>query len=152
MDLTGFKYQVCDISRKINEGMNSFLSGMGAPYGLSAMQVRILLEIDPEGTMTVGAIAQEVMAAGANVSTMCKKLEQLGYIKRSRDELDERIVRIGLTELGMRAVKEIDQHFDEKIMSALGKAPKEKYESVMSAIKVLDDLLSQVIEEKGEKL
>lgn len=147
MDLAGFKYQVCDISRKINEAMNTLLSKMGAPYGLSAMQVRILLEIEPEGAMTVGAIASEVMVAGANVSTMCKKLEQLGFIKRSRDELDERIVRIGLTELGMKAVRDIDQNFDEKILKALGKAPNEKYESVVLAIEVLDDLLSQVVEE-----
>lgn len=150
MDLEGFKYQVCDISRKINEAMNTLLSKMGAPYGLSAMQVRILLEIEPEGTMTVGAIANEVMAAGANVSTMCKKLESLGFIKRSRDELDERIVRIGLTELGMKAVGDIDHHFDEKILRALGNEPKAKYETVIVAIEVLNELLSQVIEDKGD--
>lgn len=152
MDLIGFKYQVCDTSRRINEAMNTLLSRMGTAYGLSAMQVRILLEIDPEGTMTVGAIANEVMVAGANVSTMCKKLEQQGFIKRSRDKLDERIVRIGLTELGIKATKDIDQLFDEKILKALGDQPEEKYQSVLEAIKVLNELLGQVIEEKGEIL
>lgn len=150
MDVEGFKYQLCDSSRKINEVVNALLSRLGAVYGLSAMQVRILMEIGQKDTMTVGTIANRVMIAGANISTMCKKLEQLGFIKRSRDELDERIVRIELTELGMKATRAMDQSFDEKIIKALGNQPEENLKLVLCAIEALNDLLSQIIEEKGE--
>ncbi len=150
MDLEGFKYQLCDSSRKINEVINALLSRLGASYGLSAMQVRILMEIENNGTMTVGNIANRVMIAGTNISTMCKKLEQLGFIKRSRDELDERIVRIELTELGIRATRAIDKSFDEKILKALGTNPEKSCKSVLEAVEALDDLLNKIIEEEGE--
>jgi MarR family transcriptional regulator, organic hydroperoxide resistance regulator len=49
---------------------------------------------------TVGELGQKLFLQSNTLTPMLKRLESLGYIKRSRDLADERQVRIHLTEAG----------------------------------------------------
>jgi len=51
---------------------------------------------------TVGELGQKLFLQSHTLTPMLKRLEMLGYIKRSRDSADERQVRISLTEAGRR--------------------------------------------------
>jgi DNA-binding MarR family transcriptional regulator len=51
---------------------------------------------------TVGELGQKLFLQSNTVTPMLKRLEALGYIKRSRDSADERQVRINLTEAGRK--------------------------------------------------
>ena len=60
---------------------------------------------DPHNTyhmMTVGELGQQLFLQSNTLTPMLKRLETLGYIKRSRDSADVRQVRINLTEPGRR--------------------------------------------------
>jgi DNA-binding MarR family transcriptional regulator len=49
---------------------------------------------------TVGELGEKLFLQSNTLTPMLKRLEALGYIKRSRDSADERQVRIHLTETG----------------------------------------------------
>ena len=51
---------------------------------------------------TVGELGEKLFLQSNTLTPMLKRLETLGYIKRSRDSADERQVRINLTEAGRR--------------------------------------------------
>src|SRR5215469_205930 len=51
---------------------------------------------------TVGELGQRLFLQSNTLTPMFKRLETLGYIKRSRDSADERQVRINLTEAGRK--------------------------------------------------
>lgn len=51
---------------------------------------------------TVGELGQKLFLQSNTLTPMLKRLETLGYIKRSRDSADERQVRIKLTEAGRK--------------------------------------------------
>ena len=51
---------------------------------------------------TVGELGDELFLQSNTLTPMLKRLEALGYIKRSRDSADERQVRIHLTEKGRK--------------------------------------------------
>lgn len=51
---------------------------------------------------TVGELGQKLFLQSNTLTPMLKRLEALGYIKRSRDAADERQVRIHLTEVGRK--------------------------------------------------
>jgi DNA-binding MarR family transcriptional regulator len=51
---------------------------------------------------TVGELGQKLFLQSNTLTPMFKRLETLGYIKRSRDSADERQVRINLTEAGRK--------------------------------------------------
>lgn len=55
-----------------------------------------------EDNQTVSALGQKLFLQSNTLTPMLKRLETLGYIKRSRDAADERQVRITLTEAGRR--------------------------------------------------
>ena len=55
-----------------------------------------------EDGQTVGELGQKLFLQSNTLTPMLKRLEVLGYIKRSRDSADERQVRINLTEAGRR--------------------------------------------------
>lgn len=143
MEISVFKYLVWDYTRKINEQMNSVLNFLGAKYRLSALQLRILMELQQNGSHTVGSLANSVAVAGTNISTMCKKLENLGLLHRVRDRADERVVRIELTEQGSRIVDEIDQVL-EQILEDNDQETKESFTAVIYAMEKLKFLLNKL--------
>jgi MarR family transcriptional regulator, organic hydroperoxide resistance regulator len=51
---------------------------------------------------TVGELGEKLLLQSNTLTPMLKRLETLGYIKRSRDAADERQVRIKLTEAGRK--------------------------------------------------
>jgi MarR family transcriptional regulator, organic hydroperoxide resistance regulator len=51
---------------------------------------------------SVGELGQKLFLQSNTLTPMLKRLETLGYIKRSRDSADERQVRISLTEAGRK--------------------------------------------------
>lgn len=51
---------------------------------------------------TVGELGERLFLQSNTLTPMLKRLEALGYIKRSRDSADERQVRIHLTEAGRK--------------------------------------------------
>jgi len=55
-----------------------------------------------EDDQTVGELGQKLFLQSNTLTPMLKRLEALGYIKRSRDPADERQVRINLTESGRK--------------------------------------------------
>jgi DNA-binding MarR family transcriptional regulator len=50
----------------------------------------------------VGELGQKLFLQSNTLTPMLKRLETLGYIKRSRNSADERQVRINLTEAGRK--------------------------------------------------
>ncbi|WP_418791833.1 MarR family winged helix-turn-helix transcriptional regulator [Phosphitispora sp. TUW77] len=153
MDVSEFKHLLWDNTRKIYEGMNTILNEWGGRYGLSALQLRILMEVYQKGTHTVGSLASNILVAGANISAMCKKLENLGFLIRTRNPFDERVVLIELTDMGKETMQEIDKLFEEKMYKLLEKDAelKESLETVYLAMVKLNALLYQLDDNVNQK-
>src|SRR5215467_6167202 len=63
--------------------------------------IAMILLWDQDG-QTVGELGQRLSLQSNTLTPMLKRLEALGYIKRSRDAADERQVRINLTDAGRK--------------------------------------------------
>ena len=76
------------------------------PEELTILQSYCLILISQQD-MTVGALSEQLLTGQANTSTMCKKLEKAGYLKRVRKAEDERVVTLKLTEQGEQTLERI---------------------------------------------
>ncbi|MDR1558429.1 MAG: MarR family transcriptional regulator [Clostridiales bacterium] len=76
-----------------------------AGQNLTASQVGILLLLDKTGAMKVSDIASKLNMRESNISNICKRLESAGFVLRSRQVDDQRVVKIELT---TAAVKKMD--------------------------------------------
>ena len=68
--------------------------------GLTYPQFIAMVLLWEEDGQTVGALGEKLFLQSNTLTPMLKRLETLGYVRRSRDPEDERQVRIKLTEAG----------------------------------------------------
>lgn len=140
--IEAFKRSLLDYSKKINDCTNTLLNQEAVTHGLTAMQLRLLMELYNDGTMAIGEMASQLGQAGTNVSTMCKKLEKLGLIDRQRSALDERIVMLALTGDGEAQMAEINQAFDKKISRMMDAVDEDELKEMLSGLEKFSQLLS----------
>ena len=74
--------------------------------GLTYTQYLVLMVLWQEQKMTVGALCRMLYLDNGTVTPLLKKLEAAGYVSRTRDPGDERVVIVEITEKGMDIKKE----------------------------------------------
>ncbi|WML29951.1 MarR family transcriptional regulator [Neobacillus sp. OS1-32] len=151
MNLHEFKRIILEYHREINENVNTAFRFLGVNYGLTMLQFRLLMEIYRQGPHTIGSLAEACGIAGANISTMCKKLEKQGFVRRMRDQTDERVVRIRLTDFGEGTIREIDRYLNDKLTRILANEAEETFEMITAGMgKISSLLLKMGSDDEGE--
>lgn len=147
MNVSEFKNIMWDYTRKVSESMNSALCPACDKYGLTMMQVRILVELYKCESHTIGSLADSVSIAGTNLSPMCKKLESKGFLERVRNQYDERVVKVVLTKKGKEIIFEIDTSLNERILHQTEGESEETFNAIILGLQKLDTLLQQISKE-----
>jgi DNA-binding MarR family transcriptional regulator len=75
---------------------------------------------------------------------MCKKLEGKGLIVRVRDEGDERVIKVALSEKGKTVVEEINQELIEKISNSIQGETEQSLHEIINGLKKLNTLLEKL--------
>lgn len=70
------------------------------PFGLTYPQYLVLLVLWERSGLSVKAIGERLDLDSGTLTPLLKRLEAAGYVRRSRDRDDERVVRIDLTPAG----------------------------------------------------
>lgn len=91
-------FSIYSASHAFNRVYQPLLKDLGLTYPQFVAMV-LLWEQDGQ---TVGELGQKLFLESNTLTPMLKRLETLGYIKRSRDSADERRVHINLTEAGRK--------------------------------------------------
>lgn len=144
MDYALFKKLLWDYTRKIEENTSIAFNPICMRYGLTTLQVRVLVEVHKQESHTIGSLAQCINMAGTNISTMCKRLEKLELLERMRDPNDERVVKVDLTEKGRNIVIEIDKELNERILMLIKDEPEEELENIIEGLQKLNKLLLKI--------
>ena len=67
---------------------------------------RMLAVIDQNGAMAAGDIVRVMAMPQSTISHQLKRLEELGYVTRTPDERDSRVIRVELTQTGESVARE----------------------------------------------
>src|SRR4051812_7884603 len=70
--------------------------------GLTYTQFITIVALWEEDNQTVSSLGEKLFLESNTLTPMLKKLESQGYLYRRRDSIDERQVRVGLTDVGRR--------------------------------------------------
>lgn len=93
---------LCFAVYSANHAFNRVYQPLLRDMGLTYPQFIALILLWEQDGRTVGELGRELYLRSNTLTPMLKRLETLGYIKRSRDSDDERQVRIHLTEAGRK--------------------------------------------------
>lgn len=94
-------------------------------FGLSVAQWRVLAHLASSGDVSVREIEARVAMEKSKVSRAASRLERAGYIEKSVNEADRRLVRLSLTPRGrelMADVLPLAAAYQSKIEARLGRA------------------------------
>ena len=93
---------LCFAVYSANHAFNRVYQPLLKEPGLTYPQFIAMVLLWEQDGQTVGELGRRLFLQSNTLTPMLKRLETLGYIKRSRDSTDERQVRIKLTEAGRK--------------------------------------------------
>ena len=70
------------------------------PLGITYTQYIVLLVLWESGSATVGDLCRRLYLDNGTITPLLKKMEDCGYISRSRSKQDERVVAVTVTSKG----------------------------------------------------
>ena len=92
--------------------------------GLTYTQYIVFLVLWEKDGIPVGELGRRLYLDNGTLTPLLKKLESAGYLTRSRDKIDERVVIVTLTDAG-RALKEKAKEIPFKVGRCIGLDEKE---------------------------
>lgn len=92
------------------------------PEGLTYPQYLVLLELWERDGQTVKQLGEPLHLDSGTLTPLLKRMEAAGWVTRRRDDDDERIVRVSLTERG-RAFRDKAKAIPAAMMCASGLDP-----------------------------
>ena len=92
--------------------------------GLTYLQYIAIIALWEENQQSVKALSEKLFLEPSTITPMLQRLEVMGYVRRTRDDEDERSVRVSLTEEGRR-LREKGLGFGERTVKASGLPAKE---------------------------
>lgn len=89
--------------------------------GISMAQLNILYTLRRSGEMTMSHLADVLNVSLSNATGLIDRLEERGYIERTRVPEDRRIVMVHLTVTGVGMIDEQDALADDLLRTVLGR-------------------------------
>lgn len=133
--------QIFSLIREINNRICVKLNQVYAPYGLTAVQFEILMELMVENNLTMSTLAQHLAMSNSNLSAIIKRLEGHGFVKRIRDPMDQRTVHVVLCETGKKSLEEMREKECKK--HVLEELPKTDSRMILQGLEKLNQILKE---------
>jgi DNA-binding MarR family transcriptional regulator len=109
--------------------------------GISMAQLHILYTLQRNGEMPMSRLAEFLNVSLSNATGLIDRIEERGYVERTRVPEDRRIVKIRVTPDGLRMLGEIDALSEELLRSVLGRLDRSKLGGVAQAAAALRSTL-----------
>ncbi|TPQ46538.1 MarR family transcriptional regulator [Prosthecomicrobium hirschii] len=92
--------QICFALYGALQAMTRAYKPLLEPLGLTYPQYLVMLVLWERDGLSVGEIGDRLGLDSGTLTPLLKRLEGAGYLKRSRDKADERVVRVVLSRAG----------------------------------------------------
>lgn len=89
-------------------------------FGVTYPQYLALMALLAREGQTVGELGETLHLESNTVTPLVKRLEVAGLVSRTRDQRDERVVRLALTDAGRRLASEAQACVPGEIRDAIG--------------------------------
>lgn len=136
-DLLRLKDQVCFALAIASRSVIGVYRPILEPYGLTHPQYLVMLALWGRSPRSVKDLATELRLEPATLSPLLKRLEAAGLVNRTRNDRDERMLDVALTEDGLRLRAEA-RTIPPRIIDTLGMSLEELESLRRSLWRVID--------------
>ncbi|MDD6236632.1 MAG: MarR family transcriptional regulator [Clostridiales bacterium] len=137
MKAAAFNEQVRNYMHEINFKIMQMMNQNLVPFGITPSQMSIIVNLDKHGEMNISELSKMVRTPKSNISAICGRLEDNGLLIRRRDQTDQRIVYVALSEKAItlaHAVRDSMDHLQNQLASRL---TQQEREDVLKGLSIL---------------
>ena len=134
------RIQALQLLRGVKRNFLQQMEPLLGQSGLSMPQICLLLGVDSGEIEHINGVCRALGMGPGNASTLCKRLEQDGLLRRERSKEDERVVCLSLTELGRATVRQFVQALEYRWEQAARTYP-ELERRILDGLQAADELL-----------
>jgi DNA-binding MarR family transcriptional regulator len=124
------------------------------PHGLSPTQynaLRILRGAGPDG-LPCSQIGERMLTHDPDITRLIDRLEKRGWVARTRDKRDRRVVRARITSKGLDLLAELDAPLSRFVRRLMAPARAEHLRSLLATCDTLISSASPLQERQGSEL
>lgn len=142
MDEKIFFMQIKELLKEINIKFMSNLVKMYEPYDLTPPQAAIITILYHNELLKVSELSSMMRTPDSNVSSICRRLEDRGFIERIRDKDDRRVVYIKATNKTKELYEQIECE-NKKLYTVADHLSEEDKMNIIKALKQLSGLINK---------
>jgi len=113
---------------------------------VSMPQLYILMTLQERGAMTVSELAHLLSVSAPSASSILDRMEEHGLVERVRDDVDRRVVHVGIAQPGRRMMEEMMGLKLEQLQRLLDSMTDSELEHVVMGAAAMERALSRVSE------
>ena len=136
-----FEDEIMELVKDIKKQVNMFFNRFYEPYGLTSVQALVLIELYKNGDKTIKELSETLDMGKSNLSPLCKRLEAGGFLRRERDEKDQRVVHISLTQYGRETLRDIQSHIESRCIPPLQSCGLQERETIIKGLRLLNSVM-----------
>jgi DNA-binding MarR family transcriptional regulator len=87
---------------EVQARLQAHFTDIAAEYGLSAVQAKVLLQLQPDGAVTMRSLAGRLEYDASNLTGVVDRLEEMRAVRRQSHPGDRRAKAVVLTDEGVR--------------------------------------------------
>lgn len=150
MKIDFLKKEIWDLLRTIQVSKDTVICPVAKDYCITPLQLRILMEVNLSEDLSLNQLAKVMDMNNGNVSTICKKLEQQGYLTRERRADDERFITLKLSPEGAKILQQMERDIESKYCLLMEDVSEERLEKIVAGIKELKALIEEMNAQQRE--
>ncbi len=143
LTLSDFAERIEDVMPTVMRGFAKMQTNELFKGKITLPQFFILNHLDKHGESKMNELAKVMDVTTAAVTGIVDRLVRCGYIERSYDPRDRRVINIGLTHKGSDLVKRIGRQRKEVTSEVFSKISKEERESYLAIMLHIRDVLTE---------
>ncbi len=117
---------------------------------MSMPQFYILMTLQERGAMTISELAHLLSVSAPSASSILDRMEEHGLVERVRDDVDRRVVHVGITQPGSHLMEEVMGLKREQMQQLLDSMTDRELEHVVEGAAAVDRALSRASESPEE--
>ena len=125
------------VSQHLSQHFRSHLGKLG----LTFPQALTLSALGTDGPIPISKLAERTGSANSTISGVVDRLERLGYAKRTRSDLDRRVILVEATDKYRNLLDRADVSVGEYFNSLLDHLAPEERKKITQGLELLDKAL-----------
>lgn len=136
-------YEILRIMKHVKDSVKQNIEKQFCELKLTGPQGMLVGILAHFGEMKVSDLSEKMGLSNSTVSGIIDRLENHGYVERTRSEEDRRVVIVKLTTDTKAKIKGHFQSMNEQITSIISFATQEELNKILIGFQTLDELITR---------